>query len=119
MIQINSIVLLRIAVIAIIVVLQSTGAPVQTTTQAEVSFYDHFFPYMDVVLVVCVQHFFRKLCSKIHTHAIITEINRFNGNRSIKFHHHLQGISKMRQEFYEEILKKNKCSFCRNLSNFH
>lgn len=38
MIQINSIVLLRVAVIAIIVVLQTTGAPVQTTTQAEVSF---------------------------------------------------------------------------------
>lgn len=38
MIQINSLVLLRIAVIAIIAILQTTGAPVQTTTQAEVSY---------------------------------------------------------------------------------
>ncbi|XP_055315520.1 matrix metalloproteinase-14 isoform X2 [Sitodiplosis mosellana] len=36
MIQINALVLLRIAVIAIIAILPTTGAPVQTTTQAEI-----------------------------------------------------------------------------------
>lgn len=56
MIQINSLVLLRIAVIAIIAILQTTGAPVQTTTQAEVSYSTKhtFFPlvflYVDGVM---------------------------------------------------------------------
>lgn len=54
MIQINSLVLLRIAVIAIIAILQTTGAPVQTTTQAEVSEFNQILLYTFFPLVLCM-----------------------------------------------------------------
>lgn len=78
MIQINALVLLRIAVIAIIAILPTTGAPVQTTTQAEVSWFQFFFFYCTWIMNICDWFFFVFTIFFILSSQMMRIFNRIN-----------------------------------------